>query len=353
MTSMRGAIVRLDEVSKSYGAYPVVDRLSLTVNAGEFLTLLGPSGSGKSTILSCIAGFTIPNEGEIRIGEERVTLVPPFKRNVGMVFQNYALFPHLTVTENLAFPLRMRAIDKRTVKDRLDWALSLVKLQDLRSRYPKQLSGGQQQRVALARALIFEAPVLLLDEPLSALDRKLRTEMQMEIRNLHQRLGVTIVFVTHDQEEALTMSDRIAVVNHGRIEQLGRPIELYNHPRNRFVSEFVGESNFLFGDAASSELVTASGLRVPLPVVPTPQGPISISIRPEQILLMEPLPGRLHGRITHVSYIGETSRYIVSTEAGDTLTVKRQNTTKESVFPVGSHVGLHWEAASVVVHRQA
>src|SRR5262252_3250474 len=247
----KGAEVRLEGLVKTFGATRAVDGVTLTAQAGEFLTLLGPSGSGKTTTLSCVAGFAVPTEGEVFIGGTPVTFEPPFKRNVGMVFQNYALFPHMTVAENLAFPLRMRKRPAVEIRERVAGALALVQLEGLGGRAPRQLSGGQQQRVALARALVFEPPVLLMDEPLGALDRKLRIEMQLELKHLHARLGVTVIYVTHDQEEALTLSDHIAVMNRGRIEQVGTPLDLYENPRTRFVAEFIGESNVVEGTVAA------------------------------------------------------------------------------------------------------
>src|SRR5215469_4995508 len=248
-----GASLVLDHVDKRFGATAAVDDLSLAIEPGEFITLLGPSGSGKTTTLMMIAGFEIPTGGEIYIDSRPILGLPPHRRNIGMVFQSYALFPHMTVAENIGFPLKQRGVDKTAVATRIKAVLETVRLSGLEARYPRQLSGGQQQRVALARAIVFRPRVLLMDEPLSALDKQLREELQLEVKRLHKQLGITFVYVTHDQREALVMSDRIAVINHGHIEQVGAPAELYDRPVNRFVASFVGESNFLSATAVGNE----------------------------------------------------------------------------------------------------
>ncbi|MBM3524592.1 MAG: ABC transporter ATP-binding protein, partial [Alphaproteobacteria bacterium] len=232
---------------KRYGSVAAVDDVTFTVERGRFVTLLGPSGSGKTTVLMAIAGFVEPTSGRILVGERDITDLPPEKRNFGMVFQGYALFPHLTVAENVAFPLRVRKIGASETTERVKRALDLVQLGTLGERLPRQLSGGQQQRVALARALVFEPELLLLDEPLSALDKKLRAELQWELKALHQRVGLTFIYVTHDQDEALSMSDEIAILRDGKIVQSGGPGELYDKPRSRFVADFLGKSNFITG----------------------------------------------------------------------------------------------------------
>ena len=241
-------LVRFAGVQKTYdGRTLVVRSLDLDIRRGEFLTLLGPSGSGKTTVLMMLAGFESPTAGEITLAGAPITRTPPHKRNFGMVFQNYALFPHMTVADNVAYPLTVRRQPKDAIAQKVARALAMVRLDGKEDRYPSQLSGGQQQRVALARALVFEPRVVLMDEPLSALDKKLREEMQLEIRRLHRELGVTMVFVTHDQAEAMTLSDRVAVFNHGRIEQLATPQALYDTPANAFVAGFVGDNNVLLG----------------------------------------------------------------------------------------------------------
>src|SRR5687767_2754599 len=246
--------VQFVAVQKTYdGESLVVKNLDLNIRAGEFVTLLGPSGSGKTTTLMMLAGFEIPTAGEIYVDEDPIASVPPYRRNIGMVFQNYALFPHMTVGENIAFPLQMRRMSRAEITRQTTAVLQLVGLPGYEGRYPRQLSGGQQQRVAVARALVFNPRVLLMDEPLGALDKQLREHLQLEIKALHDQLGVTIIYVTHDQEEALVMSDRIAVMNDGRIEQCGPPTELYDEPSTRFVATFIGESNFIDGRVISSD----------------------------------------------------------------------------------------------------
>jgi len=224
------------QVTKRYNALTVVDHLDLDIARGEFVSLLGPSGSGKTTLLMMLAGFEQPTSGAIEVDGRRIDELPPYKRNMGVVFQSYALFPHMTVRDNIAFPLKMRGVSKAAIAERVVRVLDMVKLGTMADRKPQQLSGGQQQRVALARALVFEPQVVLMDEPLGALDKKLREQMQLDIRELHRRLGLTIVFVTHDQDEALTMSDRVAVINHGGIEQIGSPRDIYDEPRTNFVA---------------------------------------------------------------------------------------------------------------------
>ncbi len=284
--------IRFQKISKSYADLKVIDGLDLDIARGEFVSLLGPSGSGKTTLLMMLAGFETPSDGTILVDGQAINAIPSYKRNMGVVFQNYALFPHMTVGENVAFPLQMRGVGRAEIADRVGKALDMVQLSALRERKPSQLSGGQQQRVALARALVFEPGVVLMDEPLGALDKQLREQMQLDIRALHNRLGLTIVFVTHDQSEALTMSDRIAVFNKGRIEQIGAPREIYDEPRTRFVAEFIGETNLVEGAVERVEGVnalvrlkgggaltasSAGGLRAGQDVL--------LSIRPERIEL--------------------------------------------------------------------
>jgi mannopine transport system ATP-binding protein len=251
--AVRGEAISLRGLHKAYCALPVVRDVSFEIAAGEFVSLLGPSGSGKTTILMMIAGFETPNDGQIVIGERDITYLAPNRRNVGMVFQRYALFPHMSVAQNVAFPLKMRGVAKREIPERVARILDLVQLGAYAQRYPQQLSGGQQQRVAVARALVFEPPVLLMDEPLSALDKKLRESMQFEIKSLQQRLGVTVIYVTHDQEEAMTLSDRVAVIDRGELVQIGAPADLYQRPRTPFVADFIGRMNFLDGEYLGSD----------------------------------------------------------------------------------------------------
>ena len=300
----------------------------------------------------------------------RVTFDPPFKRNVGMVFQNYALFPHMTVADNLAFPLRMRKLPVATIRDRVARGLALVQLEGLGSRYPRQLSGGQQQRVAMARALVFEPPVLLMDEPLGALDKQLRLEMQLELKHLQARLGVTVIYVTHDQEEALTLSDRVAVMNRGRVEQFGEPTELYDTPASEFVARFVGESNRLdgvigAGEDGGHELITRSGLRVPVRSGGAAMGEAAVLfLRPERIALgLEASAGApptgpaaagpaVAGEVVEAVFVGEATRYVVRATAGETFTVKRLNLDAADRLKVGARVTLRWDPDAAFIQRR-
>src|SRR2546422_67557 len=262
MADERPVAIALESVSKRFGGIGAVDDVSFPIAEGEFFSLLGPSGCGKTTTLRMIAGFETPDEGRIVVGGEDVTDMPVHRRDMGMIFQSYALFPHRTVAENVAFGLRMRGLDKAAIKERVTHALRQVALEGYEQRQPQQLSGGQQQRVALARAIVIRPRVLLCDEPLAALDRKLRQSMQFELKQLQQQLGVTLIFVTHDQEEAMTVSDRIAVMNAGRIEQIGSPSEIYNRPRTRFVADFIGEINLFEGEWRDGAFVS-NGVRLP------------------------------------------------------------------------------------------
>jgi putative spermidine/putrescine transport system ATP-binding protein len=296
----------LEHVSKRYGEHLVVADVSLAIPQGEFLVLLGPSGCGKTTTLRMIAGFIEPSAGTIKLGGNDVTKLPPWKRNTGLVFQSYALFPHLTVDENVAFGLEMRKVPAAEMRSRVAEALRLVRLDDYGERLPRQLSGGQQQRVALARALAFRPDVLLLDEPLSNLDAKLRAEVRVEIRELQQKLGLTTVMVTHDQDEALSMADRLAVMANGVVQQVGTQRDLYERPSGRFVAGFVGRSNFLEGNIAEPGFFTsAGGLRI---VCATPfLGKATLAIRPEAVSIgpeADRLDNRFQGVVEYISYLG-------------------------------------------------
>ncbi|WP_336991962.1 ABC transporter ATP-binding protein [Leucobacter sp. VD1] len=290
VTATAGAELRLSGLVKRYGGAAAVQHVDLDVASGEFLTLLGPSGSGKTTTLSMVAGFTTPSEGSVVCDGAEITSVPPHKRGLGMVFQNYSLFPHLTVRENVEFPLRQRGVPKAERTARALAALELVELHTRAQAKPGQLSGGQQQRVALARALVFEPRLLLMDEPFGALDRALRERLQLELRRLHRELGITVVFVTHDQEEVLTLSDRIAVFNEGRIEQVGTPEELYEHPATLFVARFIGESNAVAGETIGGEFVGAAGVRLTAHGVA--DGPAVAIVRPERVRVLPAGPRR-------------------------------------------------------------
>jgi putative spermidine/putrescine transport system ATP-binding protein len=278
--------VTIRELTKRYGSFAALKDVDLAIRSGEFLTLLGPSGSGKTTLLMVLAGFVRPDAGSVAFGEREVVLLPPHKRDIGMVFQNYALFPHMTVAGNLAYPLKLRGHGKQDIADRVAQALALVQLEGYGERGVDQLSGGQRQRVALARAVIFEPRILLMDEPLSALDKNLRERMQLEIRRLHDRLGLTTVYVTHDQREALTMSDRIAVMNHGQILQVDRPRDLYDRPSTRFIAEFIGETHCIPIEIQNGEAsLFGRTLRLATPLGNTAPAQ-ALVLRPERLQLV-------------------------------------------------------------------
>ena len=335
-----------------------VDHIDLDVNEGEFFSLLGPSGCGKTTTLRMIGGFEQPTEGTIELQGEDVTYLPAYKRHVNTVFQNYALFPHLTIYENVAFGLRRKKVQDAEVKRRVSEMLELVELPGYEGRKPGQISGGQAQRVALARALVNKPAVLLLDEPLGALDLKLRKQMQVELKRIQQEVGITFIYVTHDQEEAMTMSDRIAVMNHGKYEQLGDPEVLYERPKTRFVAGFLGISNLLPASPdgrengyAGYKLADGTAVRVPIALVEGRDGRVAIGVRPEKIRLTEPEKdiaaglNRLPGVITDASYLGVSTQYIVELPDGHRVTVFEQNVeraTKAELWTSGEKVVLAW-----------
>jgi putative spermidine/putrescine transport system ATP-binding protein len=336
-------------LSKSYdGRAAAVDGISLDIERGEFVTLLGPSGSGKTTTLMMIAGFEEPTAGEILLGGRDVTGVPAYHRNIGVVFQSYALFPHMTARRNVEFPLRMRRRSVADITARVDRVLDLVGLRPFASHYPRQLSGGQQQRVALARALVYEPDVLLLDEPLGALDKNLREQMQVEITRIHREVGITTVYVTHDQTEAMTMSDRVVVMNRGRIEQAASPLEIYDRPATRFVAEFVGDSNVLVAtvtDAASRRVtLTALGVTATLPagggLAP---GPVEILIRPERMAVVTgaaPDMVTVTLKVAGVTHFGD-STLVTGSAGGQSLRVR---VPARAAACAGDEVLIGWRA---------
>ncbi|MGF7176478.1 ABC transporter ATP-binding protein [Azospirillum doebereinerae] len=343
MIATTQALVRFVGVQKTYdGEHLVVKSLDLDIRKGEFLTLLGPSGSGKTTCLMMLAGFEVPTQGEIFLADRPIKNMPPHKRDIGMVFQNYALFPHLTIEENVAFPLSVRGVPKAELKDRVSKALQMIKLEHVANRHPGQLSGGQQQRVALARALVFNPALVLMDEPLGALDKRLREHMQLEIKRLHETMGITVVYVTHDQGEALTMSDRIAVFNDGVVQQIDRPDALYERPVNSFVANFIGESNVLSGTVQNIEqgycqvALDGGGSVLALAVNVTAGGRTSLSVRPERVAIataddVDPAFNRLPATLKDLIYLGDHTLAVLATPGNDEFMVK---------LPAGAYAGL-------------
>ena len=329
---MTDAMIEFRDVSKRYGALLANDHLSLTIRRGELMTLLGPSGCGKTTALRCLTGYVRPDEGRVFIDGTDITDLPTHQRELGMVFQNFALFPHMTVRDNVGFPLMIRNLAQAERDQRIAQALRLVRLEGYESHYPRQLSGGQQQRVGLARALVYRPKVLLLDEPLSNLDAKLREEMRFEIKEVVTRLGITAVYVTHDQGEALALSDRVAIMNRGRLEQVGTPEEIYEHPQSRFVAEFIGLSNFLEGHIQTVDgdtmVVSVGDLRVAMPALPNgePGQKVLLFLRPNEIEMLRPddLGGlNVHeARVEKVTYLGDAMDYRLSLGQGLALRVQ-------------------------------
>ncbi|MBC9928567.1 MULTISPECIES: ABC transporter ATP-binding protein [unclassified Leucobacter] len=349
-----GSTLELRGITKRFGNSTVVDALDLQLNPGEFVSLLGPSGCGKTTTLRMIAGFEQPNAGEILLDGESITGLPANKREVNTVFQSYALFPHLTVAGNVAYGLRQRRISKSEIAERVADVLQLVRLERFADRKPAQLSGGQQQRVALARALVNRPRVLLLDEPLAALDRQLREEVQIELRLIQTRLRTTFLFVTHDQGEALAMSDRVAIMNGGRIEQLDDPETVYERPASRFVAGFVGQQNFFDDVRAEGDglLVTGDGVRFHSVAGPR-SGSVTVAIRPEAISLA---PESVHapinavaGTVEAVNTLGDARQYVVRTPAGATLITRAARTVDPHRFAAGDRVLASWQSEHVAV----
>ncbi|MFO1171265.1 MAG: ABC transporter ATP-binding protein [Hyphomicrobiaceae bacterium] len=338
--------VEFADVSKHYGDVRAVDGVSLRVETGEFATILGPSGSGKTTMLSLIAGIAGPTSGAIKIGGRDVTNLKAADRNVGLVFQSYALFPHMTVADNVAFPLRVRRVAKPEIAARVKEALALVRLEDYGQRKPSQLSGGQQQRVALARAIVFKPDILLLDEPLAALDRKLREDVRAEIHSLQRRLGITTLMVTHDQDEALSLSDRIVVLDQGRVQQIDTPFTAYHQPRNRFVAGFLGLANFLEGEletqGSTAVIRLKSGDALACGPSRSTAGAVCGVLRPEDVGIVNGGGGGLvSGKVRESVFFGESVRYAVTLDSGFELIAHVPGS--RSKLPEGAHVALEWE----------
>jgi putative spermidine/putrescine transport system ATP-binding protein/spermidine/putrescine transport system ATP-binding protein len=357
---MRSVEVRLESLRKQYARNVAVDDVSLTIEPGSMIALLGPSGCGKTTCLRMIAGLVQPTSGDIYVNNAKITNVPVHRRNVGMLFQNYALFPHLTVAENIAFGLEMRGISKADAAKKVEEALSLVQLSSFGGRYPSQLSGGQQQRVALGRALVIEPAMLLLDEPLGALDKGLRESMQVELRTLQQRLGLTTIMVTHDQDEALTMADKIVVMRDGKLEQVGTATEVYQRPESKFVAKFIGASNMFEGrveqrSGAGALIRVPSGLRLQVDACPAAADSAVVSVRPEAITVEKANGLSADGdvnsvlaKIDQVVYRGFISHYYLTTMSGERIVAFEQNQSRSTGlhYEIGDAVLARWESSS-------
>ena len=348
--SARALPIHIRSVTKTYGSIFALDNVDLDVRSGEFLTLLGPSGSGKTTLLMVLAGFTRPDCGSLKFGDQEIIRMPPHLREVGMVFQNYALFPHMNVAANIGFPLKLRGVPKDQIAQRVDGALATVQLDGYGDRQITQLSGGQKQRVALARAIVFEPQILLMDEPLSALDKKLREHMQIELRHLHEKLGMTTVYVTHDQREALTMSDRVAVINHGKLIQLDEPRRIYDKPSNSFVANFIGESTLVPVERRDGR-VCYNGSPLEISSAEMAKGDL-LMLRPERLIILNPEDSSGHtnyncfkGKVDEVVYQGESFITWVTLKDGAKVTVRSfsQQQTLAAVPDLGCEItlGLH------------
>ncbi|MBR0374576.1 MAG: ABC transporter ATP-binding protein [Mogibacterium sp.] len=346
-------LIRLENISKSFEDTNVLNNINLTINENEFVTLLGPSGCGKTTTLRIIGGFVQPDSGRVYFDGKDITDLPPNKRNVNTVFQNYALFPHMTVGENIAFGLRVSGKPEQYIKDKIKYALNLVNLNGFENRRIDRMSGGQQQRIAMARAIVNEPRVLLLDEPLGALDLKLRQEMQYELVRLKNELGITFIYVTHDQEEALTMSDTVVVMNNGLIQQMGTPEEIYNEPENAFVADFIGDSNILSGRMVRDKLVNING--VDFPCIDgsdngfLPGREVDVVIRPEDIDIVPPGQGILNGTIISKLFIGVHYEMLVKSETGSGFEWLLQNYDS---YDVGEKIGMYVKPENIqIMHK--
>ena len=353
MNDTSQSFVKFEKIDKSYdGEVLVVKNLNLDIAKGEFVTMLGPSGSGKTTTLMMLAGFETPTNGEIFLDTKPISKIPPYEREIGMVFQNYALFPHMTVAENLSFPLEVRKISKAEAKDKVQKALDMVELGNFGTRFPAQLSGGQQQRVALARALVFEPRLVLMDEPLGALDKNLREQMQYEIKHIHDRIGITVVYVTHDQSEALTMSNRIAVFNDGKVQQLSSPADLYEKPVNSFVAEFIGENNTFNGevididkDKCKVKLANSEILANPISIKSKGEK-TTVSLRPERALINpnEKMDNMFTGKIEEVIYHGDHTRVRLNLLGTSDFILKVPNSTSNLELKENQDIDIGWNS---------
>ena len=340
--------VTIKEVVKRYGSFTALNKVSLDIREGEFFTLLGPSGCGKTTLLRMIAGFNSIEGGEIYFGSQCINDIPAHKRDTGMVFQNYAIFPHLSVKDNVAYGLKARKVPSQEIDQRVMEALKLVQIEPMANRMPNALSGGQQQRVALARAFVIEPGVLLMDEPLSNLDAKLRVQMRSAIKKLQQKLGITTIYVTHDQEEALAISDRIAVMKAGHIMQVGTPDEIYRHPENRFVANFIGTSNFVDCVVEQDGTVSVGALRgLHVPLKTDKKGPAALSVRPEQFYFAEK---GIPGEVAFSTFLGDFTEYEILTDDGQELQVNSYAKDSDVIHPVGTRVFLDFNQDKAAVY---
>ena len=359
MIAVGGATLHLEDLTKKYGSVVAVERANMVVQSGEFITFLGPSGSGKTTTLSMVAGFTTPSEGDIRLDGNSTVTTPVHKRNIGMVFQNYALFPHLSIAENIAFPLKMRGVAKGQIADKVEAVMAQVRLKGFGDRKPKQLSGGQQQRVALARAMVFEPNLILLDEPLGALDANLREEMKIELKQLHQRIGATILFVTHDQEEALTLSDRIAVFNEGKIVQMGAPDALYDSPTDPFVADFIGEANQLDGQVVNQNgdqmLINVNGTEIIGQLrdgFEKPETTASYTLRYERIAIGESAASRenaFEAEVEEFLYSGGTTKILFRLNPETRIAARVPQHLLSRKVVAGDRVKIGWNASDMLL----
>jgi putative spermidine/putrescine transport system ATP-binding protein len=359
-TAASGSVkLRAEGLTKTYGPVTALQSMSITVEEGEFLSLLGPSGSGKTTFLMMAAGLILPDSGALWINGKLATYLPVQDRDIGMVFQNYALFPHLTVFENIAFPLRMRKLPEKEIRAAVGQALETVHLSHAIDRLPRALSGGQQQRIALARCLVYKPSIILMDEPLGALDRKLREEMQLEIKRLHKALGTTLLYVTHDQDEAMTMSDRICLMNNGSIEQVGRPGELYHSPRTEFAADFLGDSNFLDAEIVGHEsgrallrLKDGQSIRVALRADSQKARAARVMVRPERLRIGPATPGtdvnEVSGRVSDCVLVGSMTRVYVTLGNAATMVATALTGTHERLPQPGEMLSLHWPVAATL-----
>jgi iron(III) transport system ATP-binding protein len=344
--------VTINGVSKLYDGFLAVDKISLAINEGEFFTLLGPSGCGKTTLLRMIAGFNTIDEGTISFGGTVINHIPPYRRNTGMVFQNYAIFPHMTVFDNVAYGLKARRVSRAEINRRVMDVLTLIRIEEYKDRRPNQLSGGQQQRVALARAIVINPDILLMDEPLSNLDAKLRVEMRVVIKDIQKRLNITTIYVTHDQEEALAVSDRIAVMNMGRLQQMGRPFDIYSRPQNSFVAGFIGVTNFFSGEASEApdnalKVRLQGGAEITVPVKKRISGKVLAAIRPEEAFLEEPSKGGISGEIIQVTFLGDNMNYRIKLENDQVVEVNEYTKDSPGLRNTGDKVGITFNAKKI------